>query len=96
LLESEVEQFLTFEQRTARAASPRKTKYDWPAFKAEAARRLDDEGDYHENWSQADLEREMIEWCGHEARWEKTPVESEIRRHITLARAIFLAQRAAI
>lgn len=77
-------------------AQPRKrsTRYDWPSFERYAASLLDEEGDYHTNWRQADLEREMLQWC--QDHWEREPAMRSVRDHVRIAHEWFIEQRKAI
>jgi hypothetical protein len=65
----------------------RKAGYNWPAFTAEAIRQLDEEGDIDPEvdvtWTQAELERRMLAWCGNE--WGRSPAESMVRKHVIAA-----------
>jgi hypothetical protein len=64
--------------------------YDWPAFEAEALSRLEDEGGYHPDFRQADLERHMAQWA--QAEWGREPGEASIRRHVRKAHMIYLGR----
>jgi hypothetical protein len=55
------------------------TKYDWVAFHAEIAIRMANSLDGFPE-VQADLEREMAEWCA--AEWGEEPSESVIREQV--------------
>lgn len=59
----------------------RRPKYDWAAFHAEIAKKVGTDPDGFPV-VQADLEREMMEWC--EKKWgeDNCPVESTIREQV--------------
>ena len=70
----------------------RQAQYDWPAFTAEAKRRLWEEGGFHEGWIQSDCEREMHAWC--DANWTRSPSESILRERLKAAQIEFEREKA--
>lgn len=64
--------------RNAGAPRGRPPKYNWPEFYAEIAVLADLDGLPER---QAELERQMAEWC--QEKWGQEPSESEIRKHVS-------------
>ncbi len=75
----------------------RKPGFDWGAFDAAASEKLAYEGGVAPvgdgGFSQADLERYMIDWCS-KKKWERVPSESTVREHVRKAIASFVTSRA--
>lgn len=72
----------------------RRTRYEWNSFDTEAIKRLMYIGGFDAEWIQADLEREMLAWCG--SNWGKEPSLRMVRERVKLAANRFFAEKQTI